>query len=479
MSFSQQSYTGQGIVQQNVVDRSGENLARGISAFGKGIARGIEGRAKIKSEAASLRTKLAPFADDLAETYGVEPGNWKAFLDDKGLSDLRGISDGFIVSMAKQLHDREVAKEQRAIDTQDQTAAVVKGFLQSSIPGEVPVQKTDFTPRIEEAQAEVQRLDEGIKNFAPTIRPQDVRMQPPAPVIDRPQETERFKPTFAERFGPSSPLDKSVLTQGFEAAKAQKLESQIQDFMGRTPQPNQQDVAQVMEQTDAFNDNVRQLEEAKEQLKALEAKQQAELDKPDTRPQTQEELNQSRAKTINKLIEDNPLAAGTIYTLLMGPNVDPPKLDAEARKAIGFANRMESADQELAKISDKYDRSGPMQGILSVIPSQLKSQERRQYEAVMMDWITANLRRESGAAIGQEEYKNDRLKYFPSAGDSDETMKLKAQLRKNAVLAITKPIEDSFKTGRGMSFPNFSTSPQAESSKPKVRYGDDGQPTFR
>lgn len=109
MSFSQQSYTGQGIVQQNVVDRSGENLARGISAFGEGIARGIEGRAKIKSQAASLRTKLAPFADDLAETYGVEPGNWKAFLDDKGLSDLQGISDGFIVSMAKQLHDREVA----------------------------------------------------------------------------------------------------------------------------------------------------------------------------------------------------------------------------------------------------------------------------------------------------------------------------------------------------------------------------------
>lgn len=143
MSFSQQSYTGQGIVQQNVVDRSGENLARGISAFGKGIARGIEGRAKIKSQAASLRTKLAPFADDLAETYGVEPGNWKAFLDDKGLSDLQGISDGFIVSMAKQLHDKKMASAE--MQNKEAERGINQGIAQdafnvSLLSGQSPAQ---------------------------------------------------------------------------------------------------------------------------------------------------------------------------------------------------------------------------------------------------------------------------------------------------------------------------------------------------
>lgn len=157
MSFSQQSYTGQGIVQPYMVDRSGENLARGISAFGKGIARGIEGRAKIKSQAASLRTKLAPFADDLAETYGVEPGNWKAFLDDKGLSDLQGISDGFIVSMAKQLHDKKMASAE--MQNKEAERGINQGIAQdafnvSLLSGQSPAQaglsafqNTGFVPQ--------------------------------------------------------------------------------------------------------------------------------------------------------------------------------------------------------------------------------------------------------------------------------------------------------------------------------------------
>ena len=167
MSFSQQSYTGQGIVQQNVVDRSGENLARGISAFGKGIARGIEGRAKIKSQAASLRTKLAPFADDLAETYGVEPGNWKAFLDDKGLSDLQGISDGFIVSMAKQLHDKKMASAE--MQNKEAERGINQGIAQdafnvSLLSGQSPAQaglsafqNTGFVPQGAAEMAMAQR----------------------------------------------------------------------------------------------------------------------------------------------------------------------------------------------------------------------------------------------------------------------------------------------------------------------------------
>jgi len=167
MSFSQQSYAGQGIVQQNVVDRSGENLARGISAFGKGIARGIEGRAKIKSQAASLRTKLAPFADDLAETYGVEPGNWKAFLDDKGLSDLQGISDGFIVSMAKQLHDKKMASAE--MQNKEAERGINQGIAQdafnvSLLSGQSPAQaglsafqNTGFVPQGAAEMAMAQR----------------------------------------------------------------------------------------------------------------------------------------------------------------------------------------------------------------------------------------------------------------------------------------------------------------------------------
>tara|TARA_E500000305_G_scaffold96490_1_gene86566 strand:+ start:489 stop:1925 length:1437 start_codon:yes stop_codon:yes gene_type:complete len=473
MSFSQQSYTGQGITQQNVVDQSGQNLARGIESFGKGLSRGIEGRAKIKSQAASLRSKLAPHADSLAEKYNVDPGNWKAFLDDQGLGQLQGISEGYIVSMAKELHDAKVAESRMKVNQVEQGNAAISGFMQANMPGSVPTQRTDYSGEIDQARSEVGRLEEGIKNFAPTIEAKDVRMEVPPPIYDLPKEAQNFQPTLADRFA-GDPLSRSAKANQQKDARMQQQIGQVGQFMQNQARPNREDEAQVMEQRQAYQDQLKGLEDAKNQLQLLEAKQQAELDKPDTRPQTAEEFAKSRAKNINKLIEDNPLAASTIYSLLMGPKVDAPKLDSEARKAIGFANRMESADAELAKISDKYDRSGSSQGILSIIPGQLKSQERRQYEAVMTDWITANLRRESGAAIGKEEYKNDMIKYFPSAGDSDETMKLKAQLRKNAIQAITKPIEDSFNTGRGASFPSFSSPQQSGQSGLVKVYGSDG-----
>lgn len=474
MSFSQQSYTGQGIVQQNVVDRSGENLARGISAFGKGIARGIEGRAKIKSEAASLRTKLAPFADDLAETYGVEPGNWKAFLDDKGLSDLRGISDGFIVSMAKQLHDREVAKNDLAINTQDQRAKAIQGILKAEMPQDVPIEKQDFTGEIDKARAEEERLS-GMMQFAP--KPEgSMGTDASLRYIENQPMGNVSGPAYLQQIVPRSDLEQERLEQR-AIRGSQNEDSNVQPGYAQSMAAK---AAQAREALGQLDEEIAQpLEDIRQELSDLEFKQLREDSKADSRPETAQEYTKRRTDSLRKLIDENPLAAETIYTALMGKSNKDIKLDAEARKAIGFADRMESAEKELEEISKKYDRSGAMQGILSIIPNQMKSQERRQYEAVMLDWITANLRRESGAAIGQEEYKNDMKKYFPSAGDSDETMKLKAQLRKNAVLAITKPIEDSFKTGRGMASPNFSTSPQAESSKPKVRYGDDGQPTFR
>jgi hypothetical protein len=157
MAFSQQSYTGQGITQQNVVDQSGQNIARGIEAFGEGLSRGIRGRAKAKSQAASLRSKLAPFAEDLAETYGVEPVNWKAFLDDKGLSDLQGVSDGFIVSMAKQLHDKKMASAE--MQNKEAERGINQGIAQdafnvSLLSGQSPaqaglsaLQNTGFVPQ--------------------------------------------------------------------------------------------------------------------------------------------------------------------------------------------------------------------------------------------------------------------------------------------------------------------------------------------
>ena len=472
MSFSQQSYTGQGITQQNVVDQSGQNLARGIESFGKGLSRGIEGRAKIKSQAASLRSKLAPHADALAEKYKVDPGNWKAFLDDQGLGQLQGISEGYIVSMAKELHDKKVAAHQLEIDKVNQTGAAVQGILQANMPGDVPVDKQDYSSQIGEARDEEGRLA-GMMQFAPKPEGSMETDESLRQIQQRPSASgaTAFDPVYAQF------VRENVAPEGqrnqFQKQAAQSAglinENYAQSMAGKA--------AQAREALGQLDEEIsKPLEDVRNQLGILEERQSFEQSKPDSRPETAKEFSARRTKTLKKLIDDNPLAATTIYTALMGSKAEAPKLDAEARKAVGFADRMDNAEAELQEISKKYDRSGKMQGVLSILPQQLKSQERRQYEAAMKDWVSANLRRESGAAINAGEYANDYEKYFPSAGDSAETIALKASLRQQAVKAIMGPIHSSYPTLKpsGISAGIAGVRPAQQSNVRDIEYGSNG-----
>jgi len=186
------------------------------------------------------------------------------------------------------------------------------------------------------------------------------------------------------------------------------------------------------------------IEDIRSQISELEAKQQAELSKPEKRPETAQEMSQRRTETIRQVIADNPLAAETIYTALMGKTVEPPKLDAESRKTIGFADRMNNAERGLASVLEDFNPAGTFQGLAAAMPNFMKSEDRQQYEALALDWITANLRQESGAAIGKDEYENDFKKYFPQPGDSAETVKLKQSLREQAVASKVGPIQSMF-----------------------------------
>jgi len=119
MSFSQQSYTGQGIVQPYMVDRSGENLARGIEKFGEGIGRAIKARGRSKK----LRSQLKEFAEDYKpDNFDGTDGEWvKQFtsnLDDMGLPELEGMSENLLFKKSLQLYDAKIKQAQ----LQNQTA---------------------------------------------------------------------------------------------------------------------------------------------------------------------------------------------------------------------------------------------------------------------------------------------------------------------------------------------------------------------
>lgn len=91
-----------------------------------------------------------------------------------------------------------------------------------------------------------------------------------------------------------------------------------------------------------------------------------------------------------------------------------------------FASRMEQAENFFGKEDLKVFSS--FTG--GLIPERMKSAERKQFEQAEKNFITAVLRRESGAAISAEEFKDARQVYIPQVGDDAETLAQKALARR-------------------------------------------------
>ncbi len=62
-------------------------------------------------------------------------------------------------------------------------------------------------------------------------------------------------------------------------------------------------------------------------------------------------------------------------------------------------------------------------------PNWVLPKDLQQWTSAKKDWLAGNLRKDSGAAIGKEEYTTDDKKYFPQPGDAPETVAQKARLR--------------------------------------------------
>jgi hypothetical protein len=81
------------------------------------------------------------------------------------------------------------------------------------------------------------------------------------------------------------------------------------------------------------------------------------------------------------------------------------------------------------------------QGVRStfnVLPQALggPSPEQQQNDQARRNFISAVLRKESGAAISPTEYVNEERKYFPQLGDSEKVIKQKQEARKLAIQAL-------------------------------------------
>jgi len=119
--------------------------------------------------------------------------------------------------------------------------------------------------------------------------------------------------------------------------------------------------------------------------------------------------------------------------------------------AFGFAQRMERVNGILTPLeaAGSYPGvgsavAGSMPLIGGTVQRTVQNADVQRYQQAASDWIRAKLRKESGAAIGAEEAKQEYSTYFPMPGDSAAVIEQKRQAR---VLAT-----DAMKTSAGKTY---------------------------
>jgi hypothetical protein len=112
--------------------------------------------------------------------------------------------------------------------------------------------------------------------------------------------------------------------------------------------------------------------------------------------------------------------------------------------AAGFAQRMELAQSIISSLP-AGSQPGAGSRTLEAIPlvggvlaRSGQSVQTQQFDQAAQDWIRAKLRKESGAAIGVDEARQEYATYFPMVGDTPEKIAQKAEARRVVTLGMQK-----------------------------------------
>lgn len=159
-----------------------------------------------------------------------------------------------------------------------------------------------------------------------------------------------------------------------------------------------------------------------------------------------------------------PDGSGTLEFVPGGP-ADPaivkrasPMNNEQARDA-GFSDRMMQAegvlstlDQEGTKFWERMSEKAP-----ASVGGFVQSEDYQKFRQARDNFINAQLRRESGAAINADEYVKADKQYFPQPGDGPKVIEQKALNRKLAVEGMVR--------GAG---PTYQPSPSVPAQKPQA-----------
>jgi hypothetical protein len=147
---------------------------------------------------------------------------------------------------------------------------------------------------------------------------------------------------------------------------------------------------------------------------------------------------------INTKGPEGPIATGLPQAAPSGnPFSTGGKFTGDQAKAAGFTDRMLQSEGLLSGVEGKPGLQGEgasayetAKSKIPLIGNYLVGENRQKYEQAKRDFVNAQLRRESGAAISQGEFDSAEKQYFPVPGDSPDTIKQKAANRRAAVEAM-------------------------------------------
>ncbi len=258
----------------------------------------------------------------------------------------------------------------------------------------------------------------------------------------------------------SAAIDKAM---GFknEATKANLIQTSMDILNGLNPDQVIQDRINEVESQDGDASHTRELQssvsgnpEAAKQ-KALMAlavhspqaykaymDQKAKPQNPTTRMQELEAAGykQGTPEYRAKLLSLMNKPTGT--TITIGDQKTMEKATEGQLAAAGFTSRVTEANSTLEALEDSgFDPSNLEEKVASSIPGAgnfMVSDEFQEYEGAKQDFITAVLRKESGAVISDDEFKREDKKYFPQPGDSAKAIDAKRARRKRQAEVLKK-----------------------------------------
>ena len=159
------------------------------------------------------------------------------------------------------------------------------------------------------------------------------------------------------------------------------------------------------------------------------------------------------------------------------PGGGKPPTDAQVQNA-GYAERFSQANRLIDSNPETFKNLNYAKFKLMESNSQLAnsvlSPEERQVALAMRSFITAKLRKESGASISPSEFADARSQYFPSLNDDENTLLEKKKLRdsvlNNAILGSGSAYQKQEESDPTESYYKTTSSVILNSSEPKNKF---------